>query len=461
MTFYEAAVAVLERAGRPLHYKKITEQAIRHRYLSHVGRTPEVTMGARLARAVEHGGDETELVSARAGVYALRAWSQSPATAETTPQAQVAPQTPEVRTADSPKRPRGRRRRRRRRARAARSDATHTASAGSSDTSSELRELSSDDGSSSATDSTASPDEGGRDAPESGDETRPFSPVDLYRDRGLVSADDSAPEKSQRARGDRSAPDVRASDADFESLASAALVTLRSENRPLPASELLRAIGGDAGGTSSAALAAALVTDNREREGRGERPRFMRYPDEGWGLTEWRINNDVLAIETHLHEAVEGLQTKAIEQLAETIEEFDVETWQHLVLALLKHMGYTVLGTRRLADDIFVVRAEHRVGLSCVYVAISLCDAETLDREAVTRLRGTLHHHDSSRGVIFTTGEVTDPAIEESRIPNLAPITLIGPLELAAMLVDAGIGVHKLAVPVVYVDQGFFERLRE
>ncbi|MCC6877871.1 MAG: winged helix-turn-helix domain-containing protein, partial [Sandaracinaceae bacterium] len=44
MTFTEAAVEVLRLIGRPLHYKKITEIAIARNLLSHVGKSPDMTM---------------------------------------------------------------------------------------------------------------------------------------------------------------------------------------------------------------------------------------------------------------------------------------------------------------------------------------------------------------------------------------------------------------------------------
>jgi len=50
MTFYEAAIEVLRGEGRALHFKKITANAVRRNLLSHVGRTPEQTMEARLTQ---------------------------------------------------------------------------------------------------------------------------------------------------------------------------------------------------------------------------------------------------------------------------------------------------------------------------------------------------------------------------------------------------------------------------
>ena len=48
MTFIEAAIEVLRREGKALHYEKITELAIKYRILSHVGKNPEATMATRL-----------------------------------------------------------------------------------------------------------------------------------------------------------------------------------------------------------------------------------------------------------------------------------------------------------------------------------------------------------------------------------------------------------------------------
>ena len=60
--------------GRPLHYKEITEIAIEKNLLSHVGKSPDVTMGARLAATLKKEGDDNPLVRVKPGVFALREW---------------------------------------------------------------------------------------------------------------------------------------------------------------------------------------------------------------------------------------------------------------------------------------------------------------------------------------------------------------------------------------------------
>src|SRR5688572_17623225 len=77
MTFTEAAAHVLRLVGKPLHYKEITDVAIEKDLLSHVGKSPEVTMGARLAAVVKKDQKDSPLVRVKPGVFALRDWDQS------------------------------------------------------------------------------------------------------------------------------------------------------------------------------------------------------------------------------------------------------------------------------------------------------------------------------------------------------------------------------------------------
>src|SRR5450432_642268 len=74
MTFTEAAAEVLRVAGKPLHYKEITELAIEQNLLSHVGKSPEVTMGARLAALLKKEDKTNPIVRVKPGVFALREW---------------------------------------------------------------------------------------------------------------------------------------------------------------------------------------------------------------------------------------------------------------------------------------------------------------------------------------------------------------------------------------------------
>jgi len=74
MTFYEAALRVLESEGRPLHFLEITEKSIQQSLLSHVGKTPEVTMLSRLAAMARRTRERKVIVTAK-DTFALVDWS--------------------------------------------------------------------------------------------------------------------------------------------------------------------------------------------------------------------------------------------------------------------------------------------------------------------------------------------------------------------------------------------------
>ncbi|HYX92564.1 MAG TPA: HTH domain-containing protein [Myxococcaceae bacterium] len=74
MTFYEAALRVLEAAGRPLHFQEITERSVQQNLLSHVGKTPELTMLSRLLAMARRKTDRKVVVTSK-DTFALADWA--------------------------------------------------------------------------------------------------------------------------------------------------------------------------------------------------------------------------------------------------------------------------------------------------------------------------------------------------------------------------------------------------
>jgi ribonuclease E len=93
MTFYEAALRVLESEGRPLHFLEITEKSIAQNLLSHVGKTPEMTMLSRLAAMARRTRDRKVIVTAK-DTFALVDWAL-PEDAEALAQTGVVEPNPE------------------------------------------------------------------------------------------------------------------------------------------------------------------------------------------------------------------------------------------------------------------------------------------------------------------------------------------------------------------------------
>ena len=74
MTFTEAAIEVLRREGKPLHFKKIAEIAVRESLLDHVGKIPEEVMGGQLVDHCRLPHAERRVLPVQAGTFALVEW---------------------------------------------------------------------------------------------------------------------------------------------------------------------------------------------------------------------------------------------------------------------------------------------------------------------------------------------------------------------------------------------------
>ena len=74
MTFTEAAIEVLRREGKPLHFRKIAEIAIRESLLDHVGKIPEEVMAGQLANQCRLPPADRKVAVVQAGTFALAEW---------------------------------------------------------------------------------------------------------------------------------------------------------------------------------------------------------------------------------------------------------------------------------------------------------------------------------------------------------------------------------------------------
>jgi hypothetical protein len=73
MTFYEAGLLILEKAGHPLTYQEIAARAVQEGILSHVGQVPEQTMRERLVALAKRHADRKVVVTGQ-GQFALTDW---------------------------------------------------------------------------------------------------------------------------------------------------------------------------------------------------------------------------------------------------------------------------------------------------------------------------------------------------------------------------------------------------
>src|SRR3954454_9259656 len=90
MTFLEAALEILRRERKSLHYKDITERAMGKKLLTFVGRTPEVTMQTQLTAAVKKAPG-SPFVRVKPGIFGLLRYPEMPPEAAPEPAPAAAP----------------------------------------------------------------------------------------------------------------------------------------------------------------------------------------------------------------------------------------------------------------------------------------------------------------------------------------------------------------------------------
>ncbi len=71
-SFKDIAYQVLKEAGKPLHYREITDTAIKKGLLSTEGKTPWATMNAQLAVDIKNKGEASRFHRAEPGKYAVK-----------------------------------------------------------------------------------------------------------------------------------------------------------------------------------------------------------------------------------------------------------------------------------------------------------------------------------------------------------------------------------------------------
>lgn len=488
MTFYEAAIEVLLKAGRPLHFKKITEAAIQENLLSHIGKTPEVTMGERLSQEVKRQED-SPVVCVRPGVYMLREEfiDRLKEEARLRPARVLAPRPREgqgakaVQVSDSlteagsqqsevseASESQGNGGRRRRRTRGGRGDRE--------------RQDRQERGAASA--QTAASEEVSAVAADVEEVVSPAVP-EVRETRESRDGRDSRDRDGGRRRGSRHSRDggrdAEVADAPLEQkhlsqgpvrldgIAEAAVTVLQDGKVALGVKELAeeifkRRLVRFHTHNAAATVQAALANDNHMRSLRGHRALFVQYDRERWGLSEWGFSPVGVRKEQQILSLAEEIRQDALSHLGQALLSTKAEALEHLVLTLLERKGYrNIKVSKRSAEgDVFFTGDWHH-GLSEIRVCIEVVgdNQRELGSDAVTELRSTLHHYSASEGVIIHLGSISSAAVKESREERLAPITLIDRTTFVDMLSREGIGVKTYQVPVTLVDMAFIDDLSE
>ncbi len=497
MTFTEAALLVLRLTGKPLHYKEITDVAIERSLLSHVGKNPEVTMGARLAAQVKNADKSNPLKRVKPGVFALAEWD------EQTIERGLEDRTPALTLVKKAEEEQG-------------IQLQDLSEGGLSDPLegdlADVGEPQADVGD----DHAPSPDQdeqhraelsaGASDlfASEDDDDQPIFGAPEPEAE--AVESDDKAEGKRRRrrrrGRGRREEelstdeegddlPGYTVSDAEpSEVLAVEEVAPVIEEATPQLELGLADAIyqslskqGPVRGGVSSQslteslrkkfraelglsghALVAVAVADNLARERGAQLPRFRVHGTQ-LSLTEWGHDRKFAEKCDELARVAEQLQRSTQRALVEELRKLQQRAVGELVLVLLGRMGVDGISVIRRpgahGSELHLSGYLSQSGALRTAVAIVVRrDARDVGREKVTELRGALHHYGHPTvGWIITTGQVLSGAKEEAHAPGATPVTLTGRNELADLFIAHGIGVRTQRIEIPVVDTALFESL--
>jgi len=490
MTFTEAAMEVLRLAGKPLHYRKITELAIAKNLLSHVGKTPEVTMSSRLATMVKKDRGEAPIVKVKPGIFGLRDFSPealSTAASEggddddvDTPRGEVGMResSEDREEQDSEPRPaqralpgaevfpaeedddqpilqnldngadsgrgRGRRRRRRRGRRDEQGQGVETG-----------REPRGDEPREHARDGTQ------RDAREPRDHRESREPHRDHREHRDHAREHREPPMPARAQADGEMVGKSLADAIAQVLAG-------GSNQPLPlvrVAEFLVRRGRLAGNPQALVptiAAAVRGEDAPTGPGRG-RPRFWMR-DGRLALADWLLPREAVRAEQDARSAVERQRDQARRGFARTIAALPTAGLVELVASWLNAEGVSSLRAVRLPgssnNDVHLAGTLRRGSEQVALAIIVHRNSYDIKRERVVEVRGSLHHYGAaSASWIVTTGAVLSGAHEEAITAGLSPCVLFDGLELARAMERHGIGLVEHTVKTVGYDLDLLEDL--
>ncbi|MCL2178042.1 MAG: HTH domain-containing protein [Proteobacteria bacterium] len=423
MTFYEAALQILARVGKPLTYQEITKLSLEDGLLSHIGKAPEMTMLARLRAVAKRMHDKPIMVTAR-DTFALTEWML-----QEDADALAFLDTPLLSNAEKVL---------------------------------ALRPL----------------------------ERHPQASEDNVRFIG------KSLERKRREEGEgrrRRFPPI--SEVGFELLSDA--------GRAMMAEELLREAkarelaGGDC---ELSTLLAALAEDNQRRIDAGRRPQFqcqeaangkweLQLDAQGLGFSEiqegfaralsayegggrggamkstmgQRVSRQKVEEQQNSLRAWARDERKSMWRfLRSYLAELETRIFERAMLKLLGAERFREIKIAKRSKEAVLLTARRREGSLDIRYSIRLLSGATaIERKHIQALRGDLHHHHATLGMLCSAGDLRGEARSEALQNGEPPIMLWCGDALAEKFLEMGLGVQKHVIEFFELDEAFFEKLQD
>ena len=505
MTFLEAALEILKRERKALHYKELTEKAMERKLLTFVGRTPEVTMQTQLTSAVKKAPG-APFVRVKPGVFGLLRYPDAPPEPEAPP-IPVAEDKP-AETSES----RSRRRRRGGRGRRRRGGDDGAATPGSGEA--QKSALGAAEG---ASEATAGLDEA--DEPDIGSLSAEARAAALAETGVLEGGgdDEDGEADAEAAEGEGAEVELEAAAGTVDQVPgpeargeAASVATTAAETTPTPiatasaAGASAAAEGGGPGGrkvmspvdaaidilkgqspgrgvhvrqiADSAVrrrlihgepneawrvLRAALASEPKERLRAGLRPRIRSAGSGLYALSRRVPDADLEKAEYVFGEARRALRERTLGALEQRLGELAPSSFEAIARVLLQREGFGPATFVKRVEGTIYVEALRGRGFRPSRTLIALRPGMTAaGRRALGELRAGIRARGQDEGILLLAGRLADEAIAEWKQPG-QPIEVVDGPAMAETCVRHGIGVLTASVTVDLIDADFFAELSE
>jgi hypothetical protein len=512
MTFLEAALEILKRERKALHYKELTEKAMERKLLTFVGRTPEVTMQTQLTSAVKKAPG-APFVRVKPGVFGLLRYPDAP------------PEPPEVATPAAEDKPaqagesKSRRRRRGGRGRRRRGGEAGTAPPGNGEA--QKSAIEGDDGPEPAAglDEADEPDigslsaearaaalaetgvlegggedeegEAGVEASPEGDaeadvettagntdESPEHSPggesarvPEAESEAAAETATDSTPAPSAAAGGSGGASTAAEGSAAGRKVMSpvdAAIDILKGQApgrgvhvRQIADSAVRRRLIHGEPNEAWRVMRAALASEPKERLRAGLRPRIRSAGSGLYALSRRVPDADLEKAEHVFGEARRALRERTLAALEQRLGELAPSSFEAIARVLLQREGFGPATFVKRVEGTIYVEALRGRGFRPSRTLIALRPGMTAaGRRAIGELRAGIRARGQDEGILLLAGRLSDEAIAEWKQPG-QPIEVVDGPAMAETCVRHGIGVLSAGVTVDLIDADFFAELSE
>lgn len=499
MTFTEAAALVLRLVGKPLHYKDITDIAIDKGLLSHVGKSPEVTMGSRLNSLLKKSDRDNPLKRVKPGVFALRDWtdaliaegladkrpplecidpkaleqalSEHKETEEAEAESEEGAAHVPLSDIDVPEDDEEKHR-------AELSLGASELFASEEDDDEPIFAVEEEETSAEAAADGDGSDRGAkkRRRRRRGRGRRDDEPDDAGGDDlPAYTVSDADPDEAISVRVEEPSPaEGPSGDLSFDliRMVEAALGEFDRSRGPVASSQIADQIRKRTRGeavVTPAALLLAASAENLKSTRSGQAPRF-RISGNKLAPMSWYVDRRVEDARRSLTRAAEGFRSAQSRALSEQLNRLPQRALGDLVLLLLERMGAKDISQVRRAgthgSELHIKATLSLRGIESAWGSMASAivvrrDGRDVGREKVLELRGSLHHYGSAgHGWLITNGQVLSGAREEAASSPASPVSLTGRAELADLLLEYGLLSQRATMEMVSLDWDMLEALQ-